>query len=135
MHLSIRDTYLENEVLSADPVRLVQMLYRGAIANVQAARAHLASGDIRARANAVNKTCDILAELALSLDHQKGGDISRQLAELYAYMLRRLNHGNTTQTDAPFAECESLLADLLDAWQHCGSPSAPQPEPAATAMY
>ena len=44
-------TYFESDVLSADPVELVRMLYRGAIDAVEKARQHLRQGDIAARAS------------------------------------------------------------------------------------
>jgi flagellar protein FliS len=112
-----RDHYLEAEVLNADPMKLVRMLYRGAIEATGAARLHLASGAIRERSRQIMKAWRILNELAQSLDHQRGGDISPALARLYAYMQRRLIEANARQTDAPLAEVESLLGTLSEAWR------------------
>jgi flagellar protein FliS len=111
--------YFESEVLSADPVRLVQMLYRGAIEAIARARRCLAEGDIRGRSRAITQAFRILVELGSSLDRSRGGEVSRNLAELYDYMQRRLIQANATQTDAPLEETERLLATLEEAWIRC----------------
>ncbi len=116
------DNYLETEILNADPVKLVRMLYRAATEAVTAARRHLRAGAIRERSREISKASAILNELAQSLDHKQGGDISRNLAELYAYMQQRLIEANRQQTDPPLAEVESLLSTLLAAW--CALPSS-----------
>lgn len=120
------DTYLEAEVLGADPVTLVHMLYRGAIEAVGEARRHLASGAVRARSRQVTKAWEIIHELSISLDQERGAEISRRLIELYRYMQARLLEGNSRQVDAPLAEVESLLTTLCEAWQETKCLTPPQ---------
>src|SRR5262252_216288 len=103
------DTYLEAEVMSADPVTLVHMLYRGAIEAVGLARKHLAEGCIRERSRQIIKAWDILRELNQTLDRERGGEIGRRLGQLYPYMQARLLEANAEQIDAPLAHVESLL--------------------------
>jgi flagellar protein FliS len=105
--------------MSADPLELVAMLYRGAQEAVRRARQAVDSGDIRGRAREITKASEILTELALSLDHRQGGDISRNLTELYDYMQRKLIESHTQQSAAPLVEVERLLATLLDGWNEC----------------
>ena len=123
---NIYDTYLEAEVLGADPIKLVHMLYRGAAEAVSAARRHLAAREIRERSRQITKAWEILFELSNSLDHNQGGDLSRRLSDLYAYMQRRLLEANQQQSDAPLAEVESLLATLSEAW---ATADFPKPAP------
>jgi flagellar protein FliS len=128
---AIHDTYLEAEVLGADPVQLVIILYRAAIRAVGAARRHLKAGAIRERSRQITKACEIVHELMRSLDHHRGGEISHSLAELYAYMQTQLMEANIKQIDPPLAEVEKLLSTLLDAWQAATStPAQPPAEPA-----
>jgi flagellar protein FliS len=117
MWQNARDAYLEERILSADPVELVHLLYEASITAVGDARRHLAAGDIRARARSISKACEILAELTGSLDHEQGGEISQRLAQLYAYMHRRLLEANFQQSDKPLAEVAGLLATLAEAWE------------------
>jgi flagellar protein FliS len=109
--------YLENRVLAADPIELVNILYEYAILRTQEARAYLAQGDIALRSKAIAKAIAILGELDGSLDHKKGREIATNLGRLYGYMRERLTAGNMQQADAPLAEVERLLKTLHEAWQ------------------
>ncbi|MEI9972857.1 MAG: flagellar protein FliS [Ignavibacteriota bacterium] len=55
MWRNAHDTYLEERILSSDPVELVGMLYQAAIASIGDARRHLAEGDILARARSFRR--------------------------------------------------------------------------------
>jgi flagellar protein FliS len=111
------DTYLEDRILSADPIELVHLLYQGASTAVADARRHLAAGQIRERARTISKACDILLELNTSLDRERGGAISARLSELYGYMHRRLVEANFRQSDGCLAEIAGLLATLEESWE------------------
>jgi flagellar secretion chaperone FliS len=108
--------YLQIEILNADPVKLVSILYRAAIEALGAARRHLQLGAIRERSLQITKASAIINELMLSLNHQQGGEISRTLGGLYAYMQSRLIEANSRQIEEPLAEVQNLLATLLEAW-------------------
>jgi flagellar protein FliS len=114
--MNIYETYRESEVDTADPIRLIELLYRGALEAVREARGRLRAGDIEARGRAVSKASAILLELAASLDRERGGDFSRTLSELYVYMQGRLSTAHLEQSDGPLAEVERLLGTLLEAW-------------------
>lgn len=111
------DRYLEAEVLGADPLKLVNLLYSGALEAIAAARRHLADGRIGPRSKQIMKAWDILHELTQSLDHARGGELARDLAALYTYAQQRLLDANAQQSDAPLAEVEKLLATLAEAWR------------------
>jgi flagellar secretion chaperone FliS len=115
--------YLETEVFSADPVKLVCMLYRGAIEATGAARRHLKDRQIRERSHEIMRAVEILRELTRSLDPQYE-QISRPLGDLYTYMQARLLEANAKQIDPPLAEVEQLLSTLLEGWKSA-VPAAP----------
>lgn len=126
------ERFLETEVLTADPLALVRMLYRGAIEATVSARQHLAAGRIAERTHQIAKTHAILHELTRSLDPGAGGELAKNLRELYDYMQRQLNAASIHQQDPPLAEVEKLLRDLLSAWQEIATnatavPVHPQP--------
>lgn len=127
------DRYLEAEVLGADPLKLVWLLYRGAIDATRSARACLEQGDIRSRSRHINRAWRILAELAATLNHTQGGEISSRLASLYSYLQTRLIEANVKQSAQPLEEVETILATLAEAWQSAHAASshdsgAPSPE-------
>jgi len=111
------DTYLEDRILSADPVELVHMLYQAASTAIADARCHLAEGRIKERASAISKACEILLELTTSLDYERGGALGVRLANLYGYMHRRLIEANFRQSDECLAEVARLLTTLEEAWE------------------
>ena len=122
--------YLEAEVLSADPVKLVSLLHRGALEATGAARRHLAKGAILDRSRQINRAWQMVQELAASLDHAQGGKLSAELAELYHYMQVRLLEANAGQTDGPLAEVEALLTTLAEAWREIQPKASAAPPPA-----
>jgi flagellar protein FliS len=130
MFRNSHDAYLESRVLSATPLELVHLLYRGAIGAVQDARHHLANGKIAERSRAISKAWAILIELTAALNHEAGGELAGRLAALYEYMQRRLLEANLQQADPPLGEVLSLLATLEEAWGEISRPPADSVPPA-----
>jgi flagellar protein FliS len=131
MWQNAHDAYMESRILSADPLELVHLLYQACAESVREARQHLAAGNIAARCRFISKAHGILAELAASLDHQRGGDLSQRLARLYDYMQRRLLEANLQQDDAPLGEVLELLSTLAEAWEEIRHPAPELPEAAS----
>lgn len=121
MSLADYQNNLDLEVLSATPLQLVQMLYQGAFQSVNGAVKCLECGDIRGRSRQINKACAILEELIISLDREQGGEVAKNLAELYSYMHQRLVEANVQQAKAPLQEVAKHLNTLLQAWQQISS--------------
>ncbi|MCZ2148352.1 MAG: flagellar export chaperone FliS [Bryobacterales bacterium] len=111
------ENYVELKVLSASPLELVTMLYRAAIDSIEEARRGLATGESKRRAGSVARACDVIVELTQSLNHEQGGELSRNLLELYDYILRRIHESNREGDDAGFREAIQLLSTLLEGWQ------------------
>ena len=133
MSSNAQDAYLETKIMSADPVELIGLLYQTGVSAVQEARRHLASGAIMERSKAITKATGVLSQLTVSLDHERGGELSRRLARLYEYMLRSLCEAHYQQRDEPLAEVLSLLATLAEGWEGVRTAVKPatRPEPAA----
>jgi len=117
--------YVKDDILTSDPIKLVQLLYRGALEAVADARTKLARGDVKGRSAAITKTIQILTELVVSLDHERGGELSARLVALYDYAQRRLLAANFEQSDPPLAEVEGILQTLADAWLSIQASQAP----------
>jgi flagellar protein FliS len=50
------------------------------------------------------------------LDHEKGGEIARNLADLYAYAMRRLFKANIDNDKNIIVEVRTLLSEIQEAW-------------------
>jgi flagellar secretion chaperone FliS len=109
-------SYFEDDVQGASPLKLVQLLYRAALDSIAAARRYVRLGDIRSRSRAISKAMAIVTELALSLNVEQGGELSRNLARLYGYVEKLLIQANFGQREQPLEEAERLLETLAEAW-------------------
>jgi flagellar protein FliS len=121
-------TYVDEEVLAATPLKFVHLLYRAALDSIASARRYLRLGDIRARSLAITKAMAIVTELSLSLNQEAGGELSKNLSELYGYVELLLMKANSEQSDPPLAEAERLIGTLAEAWEICAQSN---PAPAA----
>ena len=120
---------VETSVAAARPIDLVVMLYDGALEGINKALANMQSGNIAAKGEAITRVIRIIDEgLKASLD-TRGGDLTKQLHDLYDYMNNRLLVGSLKNDTAPLEEVRALLQDLKGAWDEI----ARRPRPAAIA--
>lgn len=116
--------YLENDVLSMEPLDLTRLLYAKAIERLHQARHYLEAGKIRERSEAIAHVQEIVMELQASLNGG-AGEIAESLAALYCYIQLRLADANARQARPPLDEAVALLETLYEGWKDC------RPEPAA----
>ena len=109
--------YLENQVLAADPLGLVRLLYAGAVDAIRQAREHLHAGNVPERSNAVSKAMQIVAELQGSLDEERGGEVAHGLAQLYTYIQEQLIEANAGQKAPPLENALRILLILDEGWK------------------
>lgn len=112
-------------VESADPHKLVLMLFEGALLALASAtlamRRREGATDLARKGEAISKAIDIIANgLKASLDLEAGGELAQRLAALYDYMCARLLHANLHDQPAVLDEVSHLLAELKEAWEQIG---------------
>ncbi len=110
--------YQSNQINTADPKQLIVMLYDGAIRFLDTAAGYM--GDFRTYDKANNnllRAQDILTELMVSLDMEKGGEIARNLLSLYIFMKKQLLEANMKKSAAEVKQISAMLKDLRDAWE------------------
>lgn len=108
---------IESSAASADPHKLISMLFQGALLAIANAKNGIIRKDIPAKGAAISKAIAIIGEgLHASLDKNAGGDLAQQLSSLYDYMVIRLVAANLKNDVAILDEVARLLADLKDAW-------------------
>src|SRR5262245_29473943 len=111
------DTYaevgVETGVASADPHKLILMLFDGALAAISAARLAMTQGDVAAKTAAITKAIAIVdGGLKASLDVKAGGELAERLSALYEYMLTRLLLANLRNERSTLDEVTRLLGEL-----------------------
>jgi flagellar protein FliS len=119
---------VEAGVETADPHKLILMLFEGALLSVASASLHMKRDngveDVARKGEAISKAINIITNgLKASLDQTAGGELAGKLGALYDYMSSRLLHANVHNQPAILDEVSHLLAELKDAWEQIGKKS------------
>ncbi len=111
-------SYRETQIKTANQGKLIVMLYDGAIKflNLALDSMHETSKHYDEISNNIIKAQDIVTELMVSLDFEKGGEISKNLFSLYVFMNRQLLEANIQKNNKPINEVKALLLELRSAW-------------------
>jgi flagellar protein FliS len=108
---------VETGVATADRVQLVLLLLDGLLESLNAAEGHIKANAIQEKSRHLNRAGRIVIGLQGSLDFEKGGDLARNLAELYGYITRRLLQINMKNDLVALSEVKGLMMQIRDAWQ------------------
>jgi flagellar secretion chaperone FliS len=112
------DSYKETQIKTATPGKLIVMLYDGAVKFINLALDQITKkyAGYDKVSGYIIKTQDIVTELMVSLDFEKGGQIAKNLFGLYLYMNRRLIEANIQKDPGILTEVKKLLTELRAAW-------------------
>lgn len=108
--------YHNNQILTAPPEQILIMLYDGAIRFVRQAKVATEAGRLGEKATAISRAIAIITEFSNTLDHEVGGEIAADLAQLYDFMVAELSHVNGNGDADRLAPVESILLELREAW-------------------
>lgn len=106
----------QTSITDADPHKLIQLLYNGALERINMAKARMQAGDIEGKGRLISKTIEIIGGLRSFLDFDKGGELAIQLEALYEYMGRALLEASAKNDVAKLDEVASLLRSVKDGW-------------------
>lgn len=104
-------------VAASDPHQLILLLMNGALDAIAVAKGHMTRGNVPGKGASVSRAISIIDGLRSSLDHSVGGELVRNLDELYEYMGRRLLQANLEDNPAWLDEVGSLLHEIKGAWE------------------
>lgn len=108
---------VETGVNTADPHKLILMLFDGALLQIRTAGIAIGNKDIPAKGTAISKAVEIIINgLKISLDMNAGGELAQRLAALYDYMSERLLYANLHNSQPALDEVAGLLGTLREAW-------------------
>ncbi|MDQ6831010.1 MAG: flagellar export chaperone FliS [Gemmatimonadota bacterium] len=109
--------YLEREVMSRSPERLVPLMYDHLLANLRRAQSQIESRDLEGKATSLQKASAIISELRATLDFEKGGDLAQRLAALYAYFASELLTVGRSLDTLLLGRIIGMVASLHEAWE------------------
>ena len=108
--------YKTTSIQSAGRERLLLMMYEGAIKFVKKAKIACEKDDIAERGYNIGRAYDVILELTNTLDHDVGGDISKNLEQLYMFMTDKLTEANVKGDPQCLDEVLGLLTTLHEGW-------------------
>ena len=107
---------IPEELRTASQSRLVVMIYDEIIDALNRAIAAVDSGAIQDRCNAITEAMELVAQLALSVDIERGGEIAENLAQIYKFILAHLPWVNLRNDAQAARDALQLVTPLRNAW-------------------
>lgn len=108
--------YQNTQVSTSSPEKLLLMLYDGAINFTRIALDKMEKKDIAGKGLYIGKAQAIVSELMNTLNHEVGGDISRQLERLYLYLIDEYLAANINNSPRSLQNALKILTVLRDTW-------------------
>lgn len=128
--------YQTTAVKTASQGKLVVLLYQGVVRELSAAQQcfdpseKLPATEIEAFGKHIMKAQEIINELQVSLDMDKGGQIAQNLMSLYVYFNKELMNASINQDKTKLQQILDMIKDLCSAWeaasQNTAADSVPQ---------
>ena len=110
-------SYRETDVLTADPVGLVVVLYDILLKDLREAVWALKDGDIERRAAAVRHSLLVLQQLQGTLDMERGGVVAQNLDRFYNFTRAKLLEAQIKMSAEMFEQQITFVASIREAWQ------------------
>ena len=100
----------------ASPHQLIELMLSGALERVASAIGAIERNETAATGESIGKAISIVDSLRVSLDVEKGGEIAKNLGQLYDYITRRLLEASVSQQPELLTEVASLIKEIKAAW-------------------
>lgn len=108
--------YQAQAAQTAGPAQLVLMLYDRALVGLMRARQATGADGNEIVNHELGRAQEILIELRVTLDHEQGGEIARNLDLLYDFCVDRLIQANITKNLDVLDEVQPVIQELRDTW-------------------
>lgn len=118
--------YQNTQVQTSNQKQLIVMLFDGMSRFTGKAIAAIGEGDIEVAHANLHRTGQILLELLSTLREEKGGEIARNLRQLYVYCYEKTVIANLKKDAEMVREVKAIVDELADGWRHVGRGKAGQ---------
>lgn len=108
--------YKKTSVETASKEQILLMLYQAAIKNCKKGIEAIEQKNLPKKGEYIGKMQDIIVELSNSLDYEVGGDVAKELASLYDYILYASTQANMKLEKSHLEGCLKVLNTLYDGW-------------------
>jgi flagellar secretion chaperone FliS len=114
--LKAAKAYLSTQVTTATQGDLLLLLYDTAIKHLKLAKEKMAERDYAAKGILITKAIEIVSELHESLNKEKGGEVAKNLSQVYFLCNTRLLQANLEMNPNKLDEVVGILAGLRQAF-------------------
>ena len=127
------NAYKTTNVKTASQGRVVVILYEEAVRQLSSASSmydadkKLPVKNIEKFGNAILKAQEIITELQVSLDMEKGGEIASNLMALYIFFNKQLTEANIKKDKDVLDSILKMMKDLCESWTQAAASSANAP--------
>lgn len=108
--------YKKTSVETASKEQILLMLYQAAIKHCKKGIEAIEENNLPRKGEHIGKLQDIIVELSNSLDFEVGGDVAKELASLYDYILYASTQANIKLDATHLNGCLKVLNTLYDGW-------------------
>ncbi|MFP4687783.1 MAG: flagellar export chaperone FliS [bacterium] len=108
--------YKSTRIETASREQILLMLYEGAIKFMKQAKTALENNNNQQSHEKLLKAQDIITELMASLDMEVGGEIARDLYNLYDFILYNLVQANVEKNPRRIQQALPIMRQLESAW-------------------
>jgi flagellar protein FliS len=109
--------YHKTAVATASKEKILLMLYEGCIRNLKKCKQAMEAKNWAEKGLYLGKSQDIINELSNSLNHEVGGDLSKQLEGLYLHLFQETTKANIDNDPAKIEHCIKILETLYSGWK------------------
>ncbi|KRL42108.1 flagellar export chaperone FliS [Liquorilactobacillus nagelii] len=113
----VNNSYLKNQVMGASPIKLVVMLYEGAIRSMKMAKVAIDKQNVVQAHTQLVKAQNIIAELKNSVNTDVDVTISQNLINLYDFCNEQLLQANLNKDNSLIDNAINTMSELLDSWK------------------
>ena len=108
----------ESTACNTDVLKLVIRCYAAAIEDLKEAKGMHGSEPSRDAAyDKIRHAQDVITELLVGLDYERGGSVAQNLSRIYNFILRELIVIHTKKTTEIYDQLIRMLEDLKGAWE------------------
>ncbi len=111
------NVYQRTAIETADPLQLIILCYDAAIQDLKQAKELHETRDMNGAYRKVRHARDIVTELMLGLDYERGRDIAVNLNRLYNFTLRKMIVINSRESASIFDNLVRILSVLREGWE------------------
>lgn len=111
------ESYIKTGLETANLPKIIAMGYDRIILELEKAIEFIKNQDIKSKIDSINKALDILFTLKVSLDFEKGGEIAKNLNDIYNFCEKQIMIGNLKNDIYTLKDVINILNTVKEGWE------------------